>query len=120
MQVPKPSDVPSSPPLESTMQGKCIFNSSICSLISMRPTGLEDLFAGLTLSPEQANTLIRAIELVTIKTPSDIDRTPEPTETGLNTTPDGLELDYHVPEAGNTGPFYVVTKGLDIGIFGGW
>ena len=89
--------------------------------------GLEDLFAGLTLTRDQANTLIRAIEMVTDRGQDPdqssvaIPPTPTPSPAIPPTTPARVStaLGYHVPDDDAKGPFYVVTCGLDIGIFSG-
>ena len=95
---------------ESALKGE---NSSIklfLVLIDQLILGLVDLFSGLTLSPDQANTLIKAINIVTNRT----------SDTQLLSPPKPDLSDYHVPNQDVSGPFYVVTRGLDIGIFCRW
>jgi hypothetical protein len=45
---------------------------------------------------------------------------PSQAEQAALAEPEEDPIDYHIPDPSATGPFYVVTCGLDVGIFSGW
>ncbi|PBK66205.1 hypothetical protein ARMSODRAFT_977841 [Armillaria solidipes] len=107
---------------------------------------LTALLAGTHLTPHQATALISTILAssqataasagssgntnastgtpTTPATPSgalsQLSAAPSTPQVVMSATPVGEDFEYHIPLLDEEGPFYVVTRGVDVGVFAGW
>ncbi|PBK72083.1 hypothetical protein ARMSODRAFT_972772 [Armillaria solidipes] len=81
---------------------------------------LANILARVSLTPTQATALIGAI-LATVSTDAPASPAPAPAAPASAAVVSvGANYEYHTPLPGEAGPFYVVSRGREVGVFAGW